>query len=146
MPVKPIPDNYNTISVYLIVDGAEKLITFMTQAFGGSVIEKMQGPDGRIAHAEVRIGNSVVMLSEARPEWPAQPTMLYIYVNDTDSTFSKAMAAGGISIMEPADQFYGDRNGLVKDMCGNQWCIATHVEDVSPEEMRRRAAEKNKGS
>ena len=92
-------------------------------------------------HAQMKIGDSIIMLSDARAEWMPMPCMFYLYVNDTDATYARAMKAGGKSLREPATQFYGDRSGGVQDPCGNQWWIATHVEDVSPEEMEKRAAE-----
>jgi PhnB protein len=95
-------------------------------------------PDGTVMHAEIQIGNSRVMLGEAKGEHKPSQSMLYLYVEDTDAMYKRAMQAGGISIMEPTNQFYGDRNAGVKDHCDNQWWIATHVEDVSAEEMEKR--------
>ncbi len=100
----------------------------------------METPDGRVSHAEVRIGDSIVMMGEPTERTETQPAHLYVYVNDTDETYDRALKAGAVSLMEPKDQFYGDRNAGVKDAFGNVWWIATHVEDVPPEEMRRRAA------
>jgi PhnB protein len=140
MAVKPIPKGYRSVTPYLMVDDAVKLVEFMKTAFNATETERMTRPDGRIAHAEVRIGDSMVMLGEARGDWKAMPATIYLYVPDVDATYKRALAAGGVSIMEPANQFYGDRHGAVKDPTGNLWWIATHVEDVSPEEMKRRAA------
>jgi uncharacterized glyoxalase superfamily protein PhnB len=140
MAVKPIPEGYHSITPYLTVEGADKLLDFVKQAFGaGDVHECMRRPDGTIMHAEVRIGDSIVMLGEANGQWKPRPGTLYLYVNDTDATYRRALEAGATSLMEPATQFYGDRNAGVQDPTGNFWWIATHVEDVSPEEMRRRA-------
>ena len=139
MPVKPIPDGYHTITPYLIVSGCAKLIDFTKQAFDATEIERMQSPEGRIMHAEVRIGDSVIMMAEASDTFAPMPTSLYLYVADTDATYKKAMNAGATSTMEPANQFYGDRNAGVKDASGNMWWIATHVEDVPPDEMAKRA-------
>jgi PhnB protein len=105
-------------------------------------MHRFSGPDGTVGHAEVRIGGSPVMMGEARGPWPAMPCAIYLYVNDTDAVYRRALAAGATSLMEPADQFYGDRNAGVKDPCGNFWWIATHKEDVSPEELQARAAKK----
>jgi PhnB protein len=140
MSTKPIPDGYHSVTPYLIVKGADQLIDFVTQAFGAELIERMARADGTIGHAEARIGDSVVMLSEARGEWKPMPASLYLYVPDTDATYRQALDAGGTSVMEPADQFYGDRNAGVRDPVGNLWWIGTHQEDVSREELERRAA------
>jgi uncharacterized glyoxalase superfamily protein PhnB len=140
--VKPIPDGYHTITPYLVVDGAEKIIRFVKDAFGAqNVHEPTMRPDGKIMHAELKIGDSIVMISDASER--AQPTsvMLYVYVPNVDAVYQKALKAGATSVMEPADQFYGDRSGGVKDAAGNQWFIGTHVEDVSPAELKKRAAE-----
>jgi uncharacterized glyoxalase superfamily protein PhnB len=136
--VKAVPEGYHTITPYLIVDGADKLIEFLKAAFGATVTMTMTQPDGKIGHTELRIGDSVLMMSEARAEWHAMPIMLYLYVEDADATYQKAIDAGATSIMPVKDQFYGDRSGGVKDMCGNQWFIGTHKEDLSPEELNRR--------
>jgi uncharacterized glyoxalase superfamily protein PhnB len=142
MPVKPIPDGYHTVTPYLAVPGAAKLIEFVQQTFDAvQVQECMKRPDGTVMHAEVKIGDSMVMIGEPTGQWPAMPAALYVYVPDTDAIYRRALKAGATSIMEPADQFYGDRNAGVKDPCGNVWWIGTHMEDVSPAEMERRAAE-----
>jgi len=140
MPVKPIPEGYHSVTPYLVVKGVAALIDFLKQAFDAREIERMSRPDGTIQHAEVRIGDSVVMMGEATTPWEPMPTMLYLYVSDTDATYQRALKAGATSVQEPADQFYGDRTAAVKDRSGNFWYIATHVEDVSPEEMKKRAA------
>ncbi len=139
MAVKPIPEGYHTVTPYLVGPGMSKLIDFLKQAFDAKEIMRMARPDGAIMHAEVRIGNSPVMMGEPQGDQKPLPAMLYLYVNDTDATYKRALQAGGTSIMEPSNQFYGDRNGAVRDPCGNQWYIATHVEDVPPEEMAKRA-------
>ena len=100
----------------------------------------MKGPRGEIRHGDLIIGDSHVMLGEADGPWPPQPCSLYLYLADCDAVYKKALAAGGTSVQEPKTQFYGDRHGAVKDACGNTWWIATHVEDVSPQEMEKRAA------
>jgi len=141
MAVKPIPAGYHTVTPYLTVEGAGRLIEFLKQAFGASEIACMKRPDGRIAHAELRIGDSVVMIGEARGDWGPRPSTMYVYVEDCDAFYKRAIAAGATSLTEPANQFYGDRHGGVKDPAGNYWWIATHVEDVPPEEMKRRSEE-----
>lgn len=140
MAVKAIPDGYHTITPYLMVQGAGQLIDFLKLAFDAQETERITAPDGAIAHAEVRIGDSIVMMSDAGGERVPMPSGLYLYVNDTDAVYKSALRAGATSIMAPADQFYGDRSAGVKDPVGNQWWIATHKEDVSPEELKRRAA------
>ena len=140
MPVKPIPNGYHTVTPYLIVEGADKLIEFMKQAFGAQARGRMGSPGGPVMHAEVQIGDSVVMLADAGGENPPMTAMIYLFVDDVDTMYQQALKAGGTSMREPADQFYGDRNAAVKDAFGNQWWVATHVEEVSPEEMEKRAA------
>ena len=100
----------------------------------------MPGPGGAIMHAEMRIGDTMVMLSDATPENPPMPIMIHLYVEDADRVYKRALAAGASSLREPADQFYGDRSAGVKDAFGNQWWLATHIEDVSPQELQKRAA------
>jgi len=138
--VKAIPEGYHTITPYITVDGAAKLLDFIKEAFGATVLEVMKDDSGNVRHAEAQIGDSKVMVGQARDEWKPRPSTLYLYVENTDELYKRAMAAGAKSLMEPADQFYGDRNAGVEDTFGNWWWIATHVEDVGPEEMARRAA------
>jgi uncharacterized glyoxalase superfamily protein PhnB len=139
MAAKPIPDGYHTVTPYLVVPDVAAELDFLERAFGAEVTFKMQGPDGSVSHAEARVGTSMVMLGGSSERWAPMPCMLYLYVEDVDAAYARAVAAGGESIMEPADQFYGDRNGGVRDAFGNQWWVGTHVEDLTPEEMRRRA-------
>jgi PhnB protein len=143
MAVKPIPDEYHSVQPYLVVDGAVKLIEFLKGTFDVEEPMAMPRPDGKIGHAEVRIGDSVVMLADSGGPNDAQPTsaMLVVYVEDVDKIYRRALEAGGESIQEPEDQFYGDRSAGVRDSFGNQWYIHTHVEDVPPEEMAKRAEE-----
>jgi uncharacterized glyoxalase superfamily protein PhnB len=138
VPVKAIPEGYHSVTPYLVVQGAGQLIDFMKAAFGAQEIFRMPQPDGRIGHAEMRIGDSRIMLADAPDQWKARPTTLQLYVEDVDAVYASAVAAGGISLSEPTNQFYGDRRGGVQDMCGNFWWMATHIEDVSMEEMKRR--------
>jgi len=138
--VKPIPDGFHTITPYLIVDGAAKIIDFAQKAFDAKLDhEATKRPDGSIMHASLRIGDSMLMISDASEHAKATTTMLYLYVGDVDATYQKALKAGGTSVMEPADQFYGDRSGGVKDVAGNQWWLGKHIEDVSPAELKKRA-------
>ena len=144
MPVKPIPDNYPRVSPYLIVSDVEVTMNFIEYVFNGKVREKMTTPDGSVNHGEMSIGDSVIMMGKATEEYKPLNAMLYIYVEDTDSTYKRAIEKGAVSVMEPADQFYGDRNAGVTDKDGISWWIASHVEDVSPEEMMRRNEVRNK--
>ena len=139
--VKPIPEGYHTVVPYVVAADAEALLEFLKTGLNAKEIEVMRYPDGRVWHGDVVIGDSHVMLSQATEQHPAMPATLYLYVPDTDAAYRAALAAGGTSVMEPATQFYGDRNAGVKDSNGNMWYFGTHVEDVSPEEMRRRQAE-----
>ena len=140
MAVKPIPEGYHTITPYLVVRGAQKTIDFAKNAFGAEVVfEPMKRPDGTILHGEFKVGDSRIMISDATEEHPAKQTMLYVYVPDVDAVFQKAIKAGGKSLHEPMDQFYGDRSGSVQDAAGNHWEIGTHKEDVAPDEIRKRA-------
>jgi len=141
MAVKPVPDGYHSLTPYLVVTGAARLVDFMKQAFGATEVHLMKMPNGDVVHGDLVIGDSHVMLGEASGPWPSQPTSIYLYLPDCDAVYAQALAAGGSSVQEPKTQFYGDRHGAVKDPCGNTWWIATHVEDVPPEELRRRAEE-----
>jgi PhnB protein len=139
MAVKPVPDGYHTVTPYIVSSDAEQLLTFLNKAFGAKSGEVMRAPDGSIWHADVTVGDSHIMMSQANPQYPAMPASIYLYVPDADATYRAALAAGATSTMEPADMFYGDRNAGVKDAQGNVWWIGTHVEDVAPEELKRRA-------
>lgn len=139
MAVKPIPEGFHSVTPYLVVKGAAELLDFLQQAFDGKETERMEGPNGTIGHAEVRIGDSPVMLAEASGRWKPTTSAIYLYVNDTDATYKRALESGATSVMEPANQFYGDRNAGIQDPAGNFWWIATRVEEVAPEEMKKRA-------
>ena len=150
MSVKPIPDGYNSVSAYLIVKNAVEALDFYKQAFGAEPGVRMAGPDGQSTmHAEMHIGNSAVMLSDENPQWGAQspetlggsPSSLHIYVEDADALFNRAVEAGCEVVAPIMDAFWGDRYGKLKDPFGHQWGIATHKEDVPPEEMGKRAEE-----
>ena len=138
MAVKPIPDGYHTVTPYLIVPDAAKLIDFLKQAFDAQESVRMARPDGRIVHAELRLGDSVVMMSDAGEESQVRSCMIHLYVPDVDAAYQRALEAGATSVRGPENQFYGDRSGGVKDPFGNDWAIATHVEDVPMEEMKKR--------
>ncbi len=139
MAVKSIPEGYHTVTPLLSVKGAVKLIDFLKNAFGAVEVYRFSSPDGTVRHAEVKIGDSVVMLGEACVESPAMPVSLYLNLNDTDATYKKALAAGGEKVAAPEEMFWGDRVATVKDFAGNRWWIATHVEELSSEELERRA-------
>jgi uncharacterized glyoxalase superfamily protein PhnB len=141
MAVNPIPEGYRTVTPYLVVDGATNVLDFVKQAFGAEEKFRMDTPDGKIGHAEVQIGDSIVMLGDAGAENPAMPAMIHLYLEDCDATYERALAAGATSEREPTDQFYGDRSAGVRDSAGNLWWIATHVEDVPKEEMAKRIEE-----
>jgi PhnB protein len=149
MPVQPVPEGYHTVTPYLAVDDATAVIDFYQRAFGAKERGRMAGPDGKIAHAELAIGDSLVMLSDPFPQFLTRPPKelggtsvgVFLYVDDVDAIYKQAIDAGATSAMEPADQFWGDRFGSVTDPFGHSWQIATHVEDVSPEEMAKRAEE-----
>ena len=138
--VQPIPTGVHTVTPYLVVEGVPKLIDFLKQAFGAEERFRMARPDGGVAHAEVKIGDSIVMIGEAMGEWKAKPCSLYLYVEAVDAVYQRAIQAGGTSVGEPKVQFYGDRTAGVLDPCGNHWGIATHVEDVAAEEIAKRFA------
>jgi PhnB protein len=147
MKPKPIPDGYATLTPYLMVRGAAAAIDYYKKVFGATERMRMPMPDGRIGHAEIEIGGCVVMLADEGPEgqiakspqaYGGSPVTFHLYVADPDATFAKAIAEGGKEIRAVANQFYGDRSGVVSDPFGHLWNLATHVEDVSPEEMDRR--------
>jgi len=147
--VKKIPDGYTAVTPYLTIKGAAQAIDFYKKAFGAEEVMRFPMPDGKLAHAEINIGGSVVMLHDEAPEWKAfspqtvgdTSVSIMLYVNDVDAVFKRAIEAGATSTMEVADQFYGDRAGGLKDPFGHKWHIATHIEDVGPDEIQRRAAQ-----
>ncbi|MBE7550725.1 MAG: VOC family protein [Anaerolineales bacterium] len=139
MAVKPIPEGHHTVTPYLVVRGVAQLIEFMKQAFAAEEIQRMNRPDGTLMHAEVRIGDSMVMLGEAGGAYEPMPAMLHLYVEDADAVYQRALQAGAVSLRAPVDEAYGDRIGGVKDSFGNQWWIATHIRDVSPAELAQLA-------
>ncbi len=139
MAVKPIPDGYHSVTPLLSVKGAAQLIDFLKKAFGAVEIYRFPAPDGSVMHAEIKIGDSIVMLGEATADCVAMPASFYVYVPDAEGAYRTALKAGGESLEGPADRFWGDRMALVKDFAGNSWMIATHVEDVDADEIERRA-------
>jgi Uncharacterized protein conserved in bacteria len=148
MAVKPIPDGYHTVTPYIVCRGAAKAIEFYAKAFGAKEMFRMPMPDGSIAHAEIQIGDSMLMLGDENPEMGAvspqtlngTPVNIFLYVKDVDAAFQQAVKAGATSVMPPTDMFWGDRYSKLTDPFGHSWSIATHKEDVAPEEMGKRAA------
>jgi PhnB protein len=146
--VKPIPEDYPRVMPYLIVDGGAAAIDFYGKVLGASERMRMPGPDGKIGHAELEVGDSIVMLADEHPEMDAvgpktvggTPVTIHVYVEDVDDTFKRAIDAGAKELRGVEDQFYGDRSAQFEDPFGHKWSIATHVEDVSADEMAKRAA------
>ena len=146
MAVSPIPEGYTSVTPYLIISGAAKAIDFYTRVFGATEIMRFGGPDGQIAHAEMQIGNAKIMLADEHPQMGYRSpqslggsgTGIMLYVEDVDRFFTRAVEAGATVQQAVKDQFYGDRSGNIVDPFGHVWTIATHIEDVSEEEMQRR--------
>ena len=140
MSAKPIPDGYHTVTPYLTVRGGVKVIEFLQKAFGAQMVqEPFKRPDGKIMHAEVRIGDSRVMIADEDEHAKATTSSQYLYVPNVDVVYQQAINAGGKAVTKPMDMFYGDRTGCVKDSSGNSWTIATHMEDVALPDLARRA-------
>ena len=145
--VKPIPDGHRTVTPYLAIKNAAKALDFYTRAFGAVESYKLMMPDGRVGHAEIRLGDSLIMLADEFPEFGGKapdtlggsPVSLHLYVEDVDAFVKKAVAAGAKERKPVADQFYGDRSGQLEDPFGHLWWVATHKEDVPPAEMQKRA-------
>jgi uncharacterized glyoxalase superfamily protein PhnB len=150
--VRPLPEGYHTVTPHLICAGAARAIDFYTQAFGAAEIGRIPGPDGRLVHAELKIGDSRVMLVDACPEYgTADPLArngttvnLHLYVPDADAAWDRAVAAGARPVIPLADMFWGDRYGMLEDPFGHRWSVATRMRDVSPEDMQ--AAMRNMGA
>ena len=138
MKVNPIPEGFHTVTPYFVVSDISEFISYLENAFNAIPKRQTKMPDGTIMNAEIQIGNSMIMVGQANEKWPTQAFGIYLYVEDTDATYKSALEAGGRSLMEPADMFYGDRNAGVLDPFGNNWWIATHVEDVTDEEIEIR--------
>jgi PhnB protein len=155
MPVKPVPDGYHTVTPYLIVREAVKALEFYAKAFGAKELFRLPGPDGKIMHAEIQVGDSPIMLADEMPamayrspqSYGGSPVSIMLYVEDVDGFFNRSIAAGAKVQRPVEDQFYGDRSGTFEDPFGHVWTIATHKEDVSSEEMKKRfeAAMKHHG-
>jgi PhnB protein len=149
MAVKPIPDGYPQVIPYLIVDGGNAAIDFYTKVLGATERMRMPSPGDRIGHAELELGDSLIMLADEHPETGnvgprsvgGTPVLISVYVEDVDSVFERALAEGAKSVRDAENQFYGDRTGQFEDPFGHRWSVATHVEDVPPDEMEKRAAE-----
>lgn len=147
MATKPIPEGYHTVSPYLAVDDAARAIDYYVSAFGAKELFRMDAPGGRVGHAELQIGDSRIMLSDPFPQSSTRPPKelggttgsVFMYVEDVDAVVKRAVAAGATITMEPDNMFWGDRFGTITDPFGHVWSIATHVEDVPPEEMEQRA-------
>lgn len=147
--VNPIPEDYHTITPYLTVSDAAAALEFYAEAFGAEELYRMDGPEGKIGHAEMKIGDSPFMFADEVEAWGNRspeslggtPTSLIIHVEDADAVFQRAIDAGATEIMPVQDHFYGDRSGTVEDPFGHRWSISTHVEDVPPDELERRAKE-----
>ena len=145
---KPIPDDYPRVSPYLFVDGASSAIDFYRSVLGARERMRMPGPDGTVFHAELELGDSIIMLGDENPDMDVRgprsiggtPMMLHVYVEDVDSVFERAIGAGAKALRPVEDQFYGDRSGRFEDPFGHRWDVATHVEDVPPKDMEQRAA------
>jgi len=148
MPVSPVPTGYTSVTPYLVVEGASRAIEFYTAHFGAVERVRLPGPDGSVGHAELQIGDAIIMLADHVPDrgirdphaMGGSPVSLLLYVADVDETVAKAVAAGAELVRPVADQFYGDRTGTLTDPFGHKWTIATHKEDVSADEMKRRMA------
>jgi len=144
---KPVPEGYHTVSPYLAVEDAARAIDYYVKAFGAREVVRMNAPDGKIGHAELQIGDSHVMLADPFPQSSTRPpkelggtsVSVFLYVDDVDATVKQAVDAGGTLTMEVADQFWGDRFGSFTDPFGHSWSVATHIEDVPPEEIAERA-------
>ncbi|MEU6863881.1 VOC family protein [Streptomyces sp. NPDC046876] len=147
--VQPIPDGYAELTAYLAVDGASEAIAFYAEAFGAEELARSTAPNGKIMHAQIRIGSTIVMLSDELREAGllgpraigGTPVTLYLFVEDVDAVFARALKAGATQQREVQDHFFGDRTGQVLDPFGHRWTIATHIEDVHPDDFERRAAE-----
>lgn len=146
--VKAIPEGYRSVTPYLIVSGAAKAIEFYKNVFGATEIMRMAAPSGKVGHAEIKIGDSAIMLADEHPEMGARspqsiggsPVSLMLYIEDVDAVFARALGAGAKQLRPVEDKFYGDRSGTLSDPFGHTWTVGTHKEDVPPEEMKRRAA------
>jgi PhnB protein len=142
--VSAVPEGFHTVSPYLIADNASGLIEFMKKAFEGEVTFILKDENKRVVHSTVKIGDSSIMISDTMDGMEAQTSMLFLYVDDVDAFYKKAIQAKATAVREPLDEFYGDRAGCVKDEWGNHWWVATHIEDVDPAELERRSKQDRK--
>jgi PhnB protein len=138
---KPVPEGYHTVTVYLMVNGASDLLSFMKEVFGAKEKLKFELSNGKITHGEATIGDSIVMFADTPEKSQPMPTMLHLYLEDVDTVYERAMKAGAISLRKPEDRPYGDRMAGLKDRWGNQWWVATHIKDLTVEEMQKRIEE-----
>lgn len=147
MATRTTPDGYHSVTPYLIIKGAADAIDFYNRSFGATELLRMMRPDGKVGHAEIRIGDSTIMLADEHPEMGYRSPQslggagvsLMLYVDRVDEVFNRAVASGAKELQSVKDQFYGDRSGTLQDPFGHTWTVATHLEDIAPEEMRRRA-------
>ena len=139
--VNPVPSGFHTVTPFILVKHADQVVDFLQRAFDATEIYRLKHEDGSIWHSQVKIGDSMIMLGDVQDQHPAMPSSIYLYLPDADAAFRKAVAAGGTPVIEPAEQFYGDRSGGVRDPAGNIWWVATHIEDLPHDEWDRRAAE-----
>ena len=154
MAVKPIPEGYHTVTPYLVIAGAAKALEFYAKAFGAKERTRMEGPNGQVMHAEIQIGDSIIMLADEFPDmgyrgpqaYGGTAVGLHLYVNDVDTLFKQALAAGAKEERPVQDQFYGDRTGTLRDPFGHQWSLATHKEDLTDEQIHERAAKMQPGA
>lgn len=145
---KPIPEGFHAVTPYLCVSGAADALEFYKKAFGAKEIMRMADPSGKVGHAEIQLGDSIIMLADEYPEMNfrsprtlgGSPVTIHLYVEDVDTIVNQAVSAGGKIVRPVADQFYGDRSGVVEDPFGHSWNVSTHVEDIAPEEIEKRAA------
>jgi len=152
--VKPVQEGYHSITPYLVVQDAARALDFYQRVFGAKEIVRMNNPQGRVGHAEIRIGDSILMLAEETPNSGVRcpqslngsTVSIFVYLEDVDSVFNKALSAGAQEVQRPADMFWGDRYGRLTDPFGHSWSLATHIEDVTPEEIGRRAQEAAKAA
>jgi PhnB protein len=145
MQVRPVPAGYHSVTPYLAIDGAARALVFYAEVFGARERMRLDGPDGRIGHAEIEIGDSLIMLADPWPDGKFAPprgddvsVSIHLYVEDADAVFARAIGAGATQVLAMETKFYGDRSGTVRDPFGHHWHIATHVEDVAPDEINRR--------
>ena len=144
MTTKKVPEGYNTVTPYLVIDNAAYVIDFLVKSFDAREVHERIMRDGKIGHSEVKIGNSIIMIADSCEESKPMPTTFYIYTEDCDALYKRAITNGAKSLQEPVDQFYGDRSGGVEDKSGNRWYVATRKEDLSDEELKKRAEQRHK--